>query len=32
VGRYTVFGKVTRGMEVFDAMQPGDAFSLAIAE
>jgi len=29
VGRYTIFGKVTKGLEVFDDMQPGDLFSLS---
>jgi cyclophilin family peptidyl-prolyl cis-trans isomerase/HEAT repeat protein len=28
VGRYTVFGEVTGGLEVFDAMNPGDVFTL----
>jgi len=32
VGRYTVFGEVTRGLEVFDRMQPGDTFGLEVAE
>ena len=32
VGRYTVFGEVTRGMDVFDLMQPGDTFSLDVVE
>jgi peptidyl-prolyl cis-trans isomerase B (cyclophilin B) len=30
VGRYTVFGAITRGLEVFDGMQPGDTFDLAV--
>ncbi|HPF70596.1 MAG TPA: peptidylprolyl isomerase [Candidatus Krumholzibacteria bacterium] len=30
VGRYTVFGQVTGGMGIFDAMQPGDTFTLRI--
>lgn len=32
VGRYTVFGEVTGGMDVFDVMQPGDTFSLDVIE
>ncbi|MBE0567640.1 MAG: peptidylprolyl isomerase [Krumholzibacteria bacterium] len=31
VGRYTVFAEVAEGLEVFDAMQPGDTFSLSVA-
>jgi cyclophilin family peptidyl-prolyl cis-trans isomerase/HEAT repeat protein len=29
-GRYTVFGRVTEGMEVVDAIQPGDTFRLEV--
>jgi peptidyl-prolyl cis-trans isomerase B (cyclophilin B) len=31
-GRYTIVGKVTRGMEVVDAIEEGDAFTVAIIE
>ena len=31
-GRYTVFGKVVKGMEVVDRIQPGDRFRLVIEE
>lgn len=30
VGRYTVFGEVTDGLEVLDGMQPGDRFRLTL--
>jgi peptidyl-prolyl cis-trans isomerase B (cyclophilin B) len=29
-GRYTVFGKVVKGMDVVDRIQPGDAFRLEV--
>jgi cyclophilin family peptidyl-prolyl cis-trans isomerase len=29
-GRYTIFGEVTKGMEVVDLMEVGDRFSLEI--
>ena len=32
VGRYTVFGEVTGGMDVFDLVQPGDTFSLDVVQ
>jgi peptidyl-prolyl cis-trans isomerase B (cyclophilin B) len=31
-GRYTVFGKVVKGMEVAETVQPGDTFHLLIEE
>jgi cyclophilin family peptidyl-prolyl cis-trans isomerase len=31
-GRYTVFGKVTKGMDIVDAIQPQDTFRLVIEE
>ncbi len=31
-GRYTVFGKVVKGMEVAETVQPGDTFRLMIEE
>jgi len=31
-GRYTVFGKVVKGMEVAETVQPGDTFRLLIEE
>ncbi len=30
VGRYTVFGHVTRGMEALDAIEPGDTFTIEV--
>lgn len=30
-GRYTIFAEVVQGLEIFDGMQPGDTFSLAVA-
>jgi peptidyl-prolyl cis-trans isomerase B (cyclophilin B) len=31
-GRYTIFGQVTRGMDIVDRIQPGDTFRIIIEE